>query len=125
MNRTRVSWPMALRWAALILLVSMTPGCTWWPDSGSGGAAERFTTDQRSIRSYEIILTDLERRGADRWAAVDMKRARAQLVKAKQAAAGGLAYDAEEDLALLWFQLQIIEKKLNRLEQAGHTAVRS
>lgn len=110
--------PLAMRTLFFALLVLALPGCTFWPDHGSGGAAERFTSDQRSIRDYEIILQDLERRGAKRWAAAETHKARTTLIAAKQAAAGGLAYDAEQDLALLWFHVQTIERKLNR-QRAG------
>ncbi|MTI18889.1 hypothetical protein E1162_16725 [Rhodobacteraceae bacterium RKSG542] len=61
-------------------------------------------------------MADLERRGAERWAAADLEVARLSLVRIKREAAGGLGYDAEQDMATLWFQLQAIEDKLNRHE---------
>ncbi|WP_310620825.1 hypothetical protein [Flexibacterium corallicola] len=88
--------------------------CTWWPDHGTGGAAERYPSDQRAVRAFEVMLADLERRGAEQVAPAALEETRLTLIRVKREAAGGLGYDAEEDMAELWFRIQSLEDKLNR-----------
>jgi hypothetical protein len=112
--------------AQILVLAFSLGGClgigavTDWPDSGTGGLAERRPTTYQSLADLEYRMWQLEAAGAREFAAGDFAEAELLMIRIRREVAAGLNMDADTHISLLEHRFDVIERRLGDRSQPPH-----
>ena len=77
----------------LCMALGAAPGCTPWPDEGTGGIAERRPSDNDELESLELRLQDAIARGSRHSYAAQTAEAELQLIRTRRTWSAGFSED--------------------------------